>query len=183
MQHQWGMRFLALLVIALFLLSACAPGGVGTSGSAGTPVNSPMNSPTGTTTAVGGTPPPGAVTLVLNRSSYGPGETIKVTIENGLKSMIISADHHSDCTLVEVQRQSGGAWQTVAPCRLEILTKIVSLAAGSSTPQMLAPAGASQSAGNTWPAGTYRIAFGYGVGSEEALSKQTLLYSATFVVS
>jgi hypothetical protein len=83
---------------------------------------------------------------------------------------------------VDLQRQNGGTWQTVVSCRLEIVTRIVPLAAGSSTLQVLAPAGASQNAGSGWPAGTYRIAFSYGVGSTGALTTQTLVYSATFVI-
>ena len=129
-----------------------------------------------------GAPTSGPVTLVLNQSSYGLGDTIKVTIKNGLQSQIFSADHHSDCTPVDLERQSGGTWQTVASCRLEIVTRILPLAAGSSTLQVLAPAGTTQSAGSRWPAGTYRIAFSYGVGSAEALTTQTLVYSATFAI-
>jgi len=187
MHYRRRNRFLALLGLALFALAACAPAaGAGSAGSAGTPVNSPVISPTGTATVaptVGSTPTSGGVTLVLSKTSYGTNETIKVTIKNGLKAAIFTPDHRSDCLLVQLQLQNSGTWQTVAPCRLEIVTKIISLAAGSSTPQALAPAGTSQSAGSSWPAGTYRIAFGYGVGSEEALTRQTVAYSATFVVS
>lgn len=187
MQHRWRMQFLALMTIALFGLSACAPGGAATTGSSGTPVNSPIGTATGTppvgATPTAGAPTSGPVTLVLNQSSYGQGDTIKVTIKNEMQSQIFSADHHSDCTLVDLQIQSGGTWKTVAPCRLEILTKIVPLAAGSSTPQMLAPAVTSQSANNSWPAGTYHIAFSYGLSSAEALTTQTLVYSATFAIS
>lgn len=186
----WKTRSFALVGMAIFVLAACSvPAQPGT-GSAGAAVNSPVRSPTGTATAippVGSSPtaePPtsGAVTLVLNQTSYGPNDTIHITIRNGLKTTILTPDHRTDCMLVELERQSGSTWQAVAPCRLEIVTKIVSLAAGSSTPQLLAPVGTNPSAGGSWPAGTYRIAFGYGVGSQEALTQQTVVYSATFAV-
>ena len=119
---------------------------------------------------------------MLNQTAFGPSDPIHVTIMNGLQTKIYTADHRSDCTLVQLERQSGDTWQAVAPCRLEIATRIVSLAAGSSTPQVLAPVGTSPSTAGSWPAGTYRIAFGYGAGSQEALAQQTVAYSATFVV-
>lgn len=186
MHHLKKLRFLIVLGVAVCVLAACrAPAQTG-AGSAGPAVNSPVSSPTGTvpaTPTAGNTPTPGAVTLVLNKASYGPGETINVTIENRLITTIFAANHQSDCTLVQLERQNGGIWQAVAPCRLEIVTKIVALAAGSATLQILHPAGTSRSAGSAWPAGTYRIAFEYGVSSEEALIKPTVVYSATFVVS
>ncbi|HLW01755.1 MAG TPA: hypothetical protein VKT82_24080 [Ktedonobacterales bacterium] len=191
MHYLRSIPLLALLGLVLAVLAGCAPGGsAGTTGNAGSAVNSPVSSPTGTATAtppVGRTPsagPPtaGAVTLVLNQTSYGSNDTIHVTIRNGLKTTIYTADHRTDCMLVQLERQSADTWQAVAPCRLEIVTKIVSLAAGSSTPQLLAPVSTSPGSGGSWPAGTYRIAFGYGAGSQAALTQQTVVYSATFVV-
>ena len=117
-------------------------------------------------------------------------------VEQGGVTLFRGAETHMRSVLKAVSWRSLGTLDTFAIswfltgrvhiagsiAAMEIVTKIVSLAAGSSTPQLLAPVGTDPSAGGSWPAGTYRIAFGYGVGSQEALTQQTVVYSATFAV-
>lgn len=185
--QQWKQTgFFVLLGMALFALAACnvpAQTGAGTTGTAGsTPTGTATAAPTAGTTPTGGNPTPGAVTLVLNKSSYGSSQPIEVTIKNGLKTMIWAANHQTDCTLVQLQYQENGEWRAVGTCRLEIATRLFSLNPGSSTLQVLAP-GTGLNATGPWPAGTYRVAFTYQVGSEEGAGHQQVVYSATFTVS
>ncbi|HEY7348985.1 MAG TPA: hypothetical protein VH599_11800 [Ktedonobacterales bacterium] len=175
-----GFRFLALLALALFALAACrAPAQTG-AGNTGVTTSEQTGTATATATPEG-KPAPGAVTLVLNKSSYGPGETIEVTIKNGLKTEIFAADHRTSCTLVQLQRLESGTWHSEGFCKLETATRFVALAPGSSTLQALA-AGKGLNATGPWPAGTYRVAFMYQAGSDEAPASQGLVYSANFVI-
>jgi hypothetical protein len=185
MQHLRSIRLLTLMAIALFALAACrAPAQPGTA-AAGTPGATPAGTgtavPTVGTTPTGSPPTAGGVTLALNKSSYLPGDMIEVTIKNELKMTIFAADHRSDCTMVQLERLNNGIWQPMAPCRLEIATRIVPLAPNSSLPQMLTPV-VGKGAPSAWPAGTYRIAFTYGKESGNTPGPQTVVYSATFSV-
>jgi hypothetical protein len=186
MDYRRSIRLFALLGMALFALAACnvpAQTGAGTAGTAGsTPTGTAAAAPTAGKTPTGGSPTPGAVTLVLDKSSYGPNQPIEVTIKNGLKTMIWAADHQTDCMLVQLQHQENGAWRAVGTCRLEIATRILPLNPGSSTPQVLAP-GTGLNATGPWPAGTYRVAFAYHAGNEEGAGQGQVVYSATFTVS
>jgi hypothetical protein len=186
MQHRWSIRFLALIGIALLALAACqAPSQTG-AGSAGTPTSGPTGTatsvPTTGSTPTGSTPTPGAVTLILSKSSYKPGEAIEVTIKNGLSTTIFAIGQHTDCMFVQLERLDNGVWKAEGSCRLVPPTRLVSLAPGSSTPQVLAP-GTGLNATGPWPAGTYRIAFQYEVAGAGTSGQQTLVYSANFVIS
>jgi hypothetical protein len=139
--------------------------------------------------ASGGIPAPGTVTLVLSKASYASGDTIEVTIHNGPKTGIVAYDHQSDCTLVQLERLNSGTWQAERLCRFLTPTRIVPLAPGSDTLQVLAPDmswGDVCSGGicltSPWPAGIYRIAFGYQAGSDVRSGHQELVYSAPFAV-
>lgn len=195
MPHAPRLRFLALMGMAVFALAACrapAQTGVGNTSSPGSePAGTSTSVPIERSTSTGGIPAPGTVTLVLSKSSYASGDTIEVTIRNGPKTGIVASDHQSDCTLVQLERLNSGTWQSERPCQLDTPTSMVSLAPGSDTLQVLAPeygwtaacpGGICLNTAGPWPAGTYRIAFGYQAGSEVRSAHQELVYSATFAV-
>lgn len=128
----------------------------------------------GTANTGGGHVSAGAVTVTLSSGHYGAGQAVTAFINNGLSTPISAADHQSACTMVGLQRNVNGAWQEVGECRTETVTRIVPINAGTSVAQPL---------GGSWPAGTYRIAFSYVVGSDDtAPGPGGDVFSATFTI-
>lgn len=155
-----------LLALGLFL-AACGYNGVTTTGSsptttgvAATPTVATRLTPGGPgatstpTTSAQGTPGQG-VTVQTSASLYQPGTTIVVTISNHTAQTILFANHQTNCTVVLLQLQAGSNWQSIAPCKLMIVTKLFPLGANQRLSVSLKPSR------STWPAGTYRIAFQY----------------------
>lgn len=131
---------------------------------------------------VGTTPPTQGVVVQLDAASYGPSDTITLTVLNQLSAAIVATDHHSSCTIVQLQREVGGAWQDEGGCALGMVTRQISLAAGSATRVTVAP-GAGQMSVKPWPAGTYRVSFTYQPGPPGATTTEgTTVYSVTFAV-
>ena len=115
----------------------------------------------------------GQVTLTLDRQQYGAGNTIVVTVHNGLSQAIWAADHQTACTVVTAERLQNGQWQTVGACRLMTPTTMVSLPAASATAQRLASSG--------WPSGTYRVTLSYN-GDAGAGGSGGVAYSVEFSI-
>ena len=148
----------------------------GASSSATSVVSSspPSATPLPTTAGASGQQNSGQVTLTLNKQRYSPGDTITVTIHNGLSQMIWSADHKTACTVVAVERLQNGQWEVVGLCRLETPTRMVALPATSTTTQPFATQG--------WPSGTYRLTLSYGGGDEGTGGPSGVAYSVEFTI-
>jgi hypothetical protein len=158
---------LTLVGVLCAFLAGC---GVGSAGSQ----QPATSSPTSATATVSGQQTNGQVTLTLNKQHYAPGDTITVTIHNGLSQLIWSADHKTACTLVAAERLRNGQWEAMGLCRLETPTRMVALPAASATPQPLATIG--------WPSGTYRIALSYGGGDEGMGGPSGVAHSVEFTI-
>lgn len=168
-------------------LSALLAGCGQTGGSAGSPQPGAFSS---ATSAISSSPPPatpspttagasgqqasGQVMLTLNKQHYSPGDTITVTIHNGLSQIIWSADHKTACTVVAAERLQNGQWEVMGLCRLETPTRMVALPAASETAQPLATTG--------WPSGTYRVTLSYSGGDEGTGGPSGVAHSAEFTV-
>ena len=162
---RWRVRSVLCSVMAAALaigLSACGHmgGSVGSVGTAG--------------------PTPG-VAVEVGAATYATTDTIAVTVHNELNDGIIGTDHQTSCTIVQLQVQTNGAWQNVGGCSLGMATRRVTLAAGSSTAVQVAP-GAGQISAKPWPAGAYRVAFTYQIGSNATPDGSETVYSAPFTV-
>jgi hypothetical protein len=131
--------------------------------------SSPSATPSPTTAGASGQQTNGQVTLTLNKQHYSPGDTITVTIHNGLSQMIWSADHKTACTVVAAERLQNGQWEVMGLCRLETPTRMVALPATSATVQPFATTG--------WPSGTYRVTLSYGGGDEGTGSPSGVAHS------
>lgn len=116
----------------------------------------------------------GQVTLSLDKQRYAAGDTIAVTIHNGLAHMIWAADHRTTCTVVTAERLQGGQWEAVGGCRLMTPTTMVSLPAASATVQHLSSA--------SWPSGTYRVTLTYSAGDMGDGSPSGVVYSVEFTI-
>jgi hypothetical protein len=123
----------------------------------------------------------GQVRVVVEGDQHGPCETLYVWAGNGLSQSIYATDHHSDCTIVTLQRQVGADWQPVAACLLATPTRSVEIAPMQADFAQLAPntPGMQERA---WPSGTYRLAFGYHTGQQVSTTPDTLVYSLTFTI-
>jgi hypothetical protein len=124
----------------------------------------------------------GQVRVVVEGDQHGPCETLYVWAGNGLNQSIYTTDHHSDCTVVTLQRQVGADWQPVAACLLATPTRSVEIASMQASFVQLAP-GASGTQERGWMAGTYRIAFGYHTGQLVGATPDTLVYSPAFTIA
>lgn len=148
----------------------------------GTPVTTSGTPTPGTQVA----PTPGQVTVSLVGAAQGAqsvatSENITVEIANGLASTISTTDHHTDCTMVTLEQQVGGAWQPVGRCLIMAATRVIPIAGGQTVKQVLSPQNGLTS--HAWPAGTYRVAFGYSLESEATTpGAGKTSYSATFTI-
>src|SRR5690349_5748124 len=131
MQRIVSIKVLATL-IGIGTLSALLAGCGQTGGSTGSPQpgtpssavsaissSPPSATPSPTTAGASGQQMNRQVTLTLNTQHYAPGDTITVTIHNGLSQKIWSADHKTACTVVAAERLQNGQWEVMGLCRLE----------------------------------------------------------------
>jgi hypothetical protein len=134
----------------------------------------PPASPSPTMPGAPGQQTNGQVTLTLNRQQYATGDTITVTIHNGLSQMIWSADHKTACTVLAAEHLQNGQWEAMGLCRLETPTLMVALPATSATVQQFATIG--------WPSGTYRVTLSYGDGDEGTGGPSGVAHSVEFTI-
>jgi hypothetical protein len=193
-----GLALSALLLLTAVGLVACGQtttGGLGdqSQGSQQSTVSTGV-AKEGTPVTTSGTPTPGAqgattpgqVTVSLvgpaqGAQSVATSENITVEIANGLTSTISTTDHHTDCTMVTLEQQVGGAWQPVGRCLIMAATRVIPIAGGQTVKQVLSPQNGLTS--KAWPAGTYRVAFGYSLESEATTpGAGKTAYSATFTI-
>jgi hypothetical protein len=161
MQHTFQRAFRLGRLLALIGACALATG-------CGRPVDSSTSPQAGATSSVtpGGSGQfvSGQVTLALDKQRYAAGDTINVTISNGLPQTIWSEDHQTNCTVLTAEHLQNGAWQAVGDCRLMTPTRIVPVSANSDTTEHLAVPRVSSGSG--WPSGTYRVTLTYTGGDE-----------------
>jgi hypothetical protein len=163
---------LALATLTL-LLAGCglsSQAGLGATPQASTPATATA-SPTTPSAQITS----GIVALRLGQSHYGTSDSILVVVANGLQSEIFAADHRSDCTVLTIELQAAaGSWQPLASCRIETVTRLVPIAAGTTLAQTLRP-------NATWQPGTYRIVLSFFLNDEWA-SQMAQIVSNTFTI-
>ena len=124
----------------------------------------------------------GGVTVALEKPQYAPSDTIVATIHNGLATPIFARDGRSDCTLLDLERRVNEAWQIQAACvNMQPVRHIAQVAHGAILTQQLAPS-LSDSSTESWPPGTYRLAFAYVTSVDQPFGQSTVIFSATFTV-
>ena len=141
--------------------SASQPGLTGTPGTAQlvktgiVPTRVPLH-PSPTPTAPGQLT--GKVTVQLTSILQQVSDRMVLTIDNQSNQQIRFSDHLTECTVLLLQVQSpasGGTWQTVAPCKLMIATRLHTLEAGKTLTITLTPPGSQ------WTPGLYRALLSY----------------------
>src|SRR5260370_35355027 len=137
--HLFRRQMLPVGIILLLLLGGC-----GYNGRSGT--TPPATSPS--------VPPTDSVVLQVGAASYRTGETVRVTIINQSKQTISFSDHKTSCTVLLFEHQVGSSWESVAPCKLMTMTRLLSLKAGATFDVTLMPS-------LQWPSGMYRATLDY----------------------
>lgn len=169
---------LALLVALGLALSAC--GVSATTAQPGTTAASTQSiSLTPIPSATAGAaltvaPVRGAVTISLDKTHYRAGELALVTVTNGLAQNISTTDHKSGCSIVALEQQVNGSWQTVEPCHLQTPTLMVELAKASVTDVKI---------GIPNIPAIYRVTLSYTGGGEGAGGPGGVVHSAEFTMS
>lgn len=173
-----------LAVLAFASLAAC--GKSSDNAANGQPANPTNGTAIPTFTSAPQVPTPGKVGLALSKVRYTADEAMVITILNGLTTPITASDHHSGCTLVDVQLlTSNNTWQTVGKCLQGKPTRLISLAAGATSAQTISPGASNLALNAAWQTGTYRIAFTYFLGDAKGVptsSQTNTIYSAVISV-
>jgi hypothetical protein len=173
------MRRHPLFLIAGMIVIAAQLTGCGQNGSTGGGTNAtpaPTNVPS---PAVTNTPLPtastGPVILRVGATTYHASDTISVTLSNQSTRAIYFPDHLTNCTVILLQRQVIGGWQSVNVCKLMTPTGLHKLEAGKSlTVDLTSPP-------SLWGVGLYRAMLRYG-SAQTFGGSATTLYSAGFQV-
>lgn len=123
----------------------------------------------------------GQVRVVVENGERSPDSNIFAWVGNGLGQCIYATDHHSDCSIIVLERQVDGAWQPEAKCQSATPTRTIVLPPMQAVFIRLMPitTGAQQ---GTWQTGTYRVAFRYRL-DQDAASQPAEVDSATFVIA
>jgi hypothetical protein len=116
----------------------------------------------------------GFVTLRTDALSYRGSDAISVTLSNQRLQTIQFLDHLTNCTVVLLQREVNGSWESLNLCKLMIVTRIHTLDPGQSlTIKLVAPA-------NHWLPGIYRVSLSYDASRDSSYT--ITIYSAIFQV-
>lgn len=174
MRHNVGSRLLTSGIVVALVLGLSACGG----GRAPAALNSTPRS--SVSTAVGSTSRP--VTVAVEKPQYAPGDTLIVSIHNGLAMPIFTHDGRSDCGVVDLERRVNTSWQIEALCvDMQPAPHVMQIAPNAVLTQQLAP-GLSDVSTGPWPSGTYRIAFAYVSSADQPFGQSTVIYSASFTI-
>ena len=191
-RHQHRLMFyLAVSMLVLIPLTGCGQKVGGSSGSqpgfTGTPGSLQLVK-TSTLQTAGPTrlpsPPPahqpmrGTVVLHVDAMLRPAHEAITFTLRNQTNQAIFFADHQSGCTVILLQMvpgsQDNGQWQTLAPCKALIMTRLHTLEAGLSlTITFNPPTG-------QWTPGLYRGVLSYA--AAEIGGQEQTIFSSSFMV-
>jgi hypothetical protein len=117
----------------------------------------------------------GPVTLSVDSTSHSTSDTIVVTLNNQSKQTIYYFDHQTNCTVIQLQQQVNGKWETMSNCGLGRVSVLHQLNAGQQmTVTLDAPHG-------HWPTGTYRAALSYSTSKQSRPT--TFIYSEGFQIA
>jgi hypothetical protein len=121
------LRLAALGLISLLALAGCA---VTTQQRAnGTPaLKSTLVVPTPTITA-------NQVTLTIDRSTYAPGDSVRVTIANGRSVSVYVLASKANCTALDVQVKKASSWQAadMTSCATQAVPDMLGIKPGGAT--------------------------------------------------
>jgi hypothetical protein len=165
-----GMRYLAGLALlgGAFALAACSsvPG-------AGDSVNTSPSTDTG-----------GPVSIGTDHSQYGGKDSIQVTVTNHTQQAIYAWDTKASCSILDLEVQSGGAWQSSsqAQCAIKRAAMAVKIEPGA-TYSATIRAGMLPNSNAAFTDGSYRLKLAYGPSAMDADNAATVVYSALLAIT
>ena len=108
------------------------------------------------------TPTSGPVTVSTDHTTYTPTDTMIVTVHNPLSTPIYALDTLSSCSILSLQYQVNGVWQSsqVAQCPLKRHAQLVKIDAGATYTANISASypGLKQL---SFPTGSYRLVLLY----------------------
>lgn len=147
---------------------------------------SPAPSPAAAKSSEPAKPPPAnGVSVTMSTSRYAVGDTLELTVRNGRSTTIYTEDFQTQCTIVTLQKSSGGSWTDITGCSMGRPTRTLKLEPGAAKQILLDPHAfhLAEGAGELgFGAGAYRVRFGYRLGAEPMGGQPLTAYSSTFVV-
>lgn len=165
---------LAGVIVVAAQLTGCGQHGSTGGGTNATPAPTNIPSPAVTSTSLP-TASAGQVSLRVGATTYHASDTISVTLSNQSPQAISFPDHLTNCTVILLQRQGNGSWQSVNLCKLMTPTRLHKLEAGKSLTVALTPPP------SLWDIGSYRATVRYGP-AQPFGGSATTLSSAVFQV-
>jgi hypothetical protein len=147
----------------------------------GQPVPSPPSGDAGSTVPV----EPGKVSVTVGASAYPVGTVVSATVANGLDRPVITTDFKTGCTIVILQRSTGGGWTDLTGCQLRRPTMVVTIGPGRGRTVTLDPGSVhltNSGAASGFGAGTYRVKFTYALESGGDGSEPLTAYSGDFTI-
>ena len=104
----------------------------------------------------------GPVTIATDHTTYGPNDTIHVTVVNHLSTAIAAFDTRASCSILALQVQRNGNWQQAeaAPCPLGRVARLVTIPAGGSYTADITAGFPGMRAGS-FANGQYRLVLAY----------------------
>lgn len=131
--------------------------------------------------AVNQTPPSNNIIVQAERNVYAEREPVIVKVSNDSEQPIVTMDHKSFCTILNVQKQQVNDWITIAPCLLSTPTRLVKINARDSLTMKLPV----DDAGAKLDPGTYRLELVYFAVDAGGMpvGNPTTVYGRTFTVA
>jgi len=165
-------------VVAIVLMASCSASGPSSEGASPSPTSSrPAGSPTPKASSGAAGTNLAEVSVTTDRAVYQPGEVIHAVIRNEGRLEVYAASGQAYCTIVALERSTGGGWRPVAPCAQGAPPGLVVIAPGESLPLDIPPPGSST---DELVAGTYRLRCSFAIGSLDGPSGSAR--SPTFTV-
>ncbi len=129
------------------------------------------------------TSPPSAdkVSVTTERNTYDVSESVGIKISNGNDQNIVTMDHKTYCSIVDVQKQGANGWVNIAPCRLMRPTRLVTINPRQEMLMKLPPDNSSA----RFEPGTYRVEFAYFFvdSSGQPVGNPVTVYSPQFTIT
>lgn len=126
-------------------------------------------------TSTGATQLPVSGVVISANAHYGVHDALDIDVNNRLPGDIQVADHQTDCSIVQLERQDGQTWTLVNPCQLKSPTRLITLATQSTSRHTVhAPSTTG------WSSGTYRATITYTSGNA---NQSVNVHSSTFTIA
>ncbi|MGH9802574.1 MAG: hypothetical protein ACRD82_19590, partial [Blastocatellia bacterium] len=125
--------------------------------------------------------PSNQVILNTNKSAYIEQEAVFFRVNNDTAQNVVAYDHQSFCSIVTVQQQKGGNWESVFPCLLSTPSRPVKVSSREEIELKLP----TEDATSKLPVGSYRLGLTYWNvdANGNTTGNPTTIYSQTFSVA